>query len=80
MTRLSPAGTCRQACRRALSLVDVRAHAVHRGIATPSLGAMRPAPGRGRQVLLYLNRRGYAPTLLCTAAAGSRPAAAAMRG
>jgi primosomal protein N' (replication factor Y) len=48
-----------------LSLVDMRAHAVHKGIAAPVLQAMRRHLDTGSQVLLYLNRRGYAPTLLC---------------
>jgi primosomal protein N' (replication factor Y) len=30
-------------------------------------------------VLVFINRRGYSPTLACTPAAGSRPAATAMR-
>ncbi len=48
-----------------LALVDMRAHAVHKGIAGPVLQAMRRHLEAGAQVLLYLNRRGYAPTLLC---------------
>jgi primosomal protein N' (replication factor Y) (superfamily II helicase) len=48
-----------------LALIDMRAHAVHKGIATPVLHAMQRHLEAGAQVLLYLNRRGYAPTLLC---------------
>jgi primosomal protein N' (replication factor Y) len=48
-----------------LALIDMRAHAVHKGIATPVLQAMQRHLEAGTQVLLYLNRRGYAPTLLC---------------
>ncbi len=48
-----------------LALVDMRAHAVHKGIAMPVLHAMQRHLEAGTQVLLYLNRRGYAPTLLC---------------
>ncbi len=46
-------------------VVDMRAHAVHKGFAMPLLAAMERHLGDGGQVLLYLNRRGYAPTLLC---------------
>ena len=50
-----------------LALVDMRAHKVHKGIAAPVLLAMRRHLDAGAQVLLFLNRRGYAPTLLCQA-------------
>src|SRR5690606_22752006 len=46
-------------------LVDLPAHAVHKGIAAPVLQAMRRHLDAGSQVLVFLNRRGYAPTLLC---------------
>lgn len=48
-----------------LSLVDLRKHADAQGIATPTLLAMRRHLDAGRQVLLFLNRRGYAPVLFC---------------
>ncbi len=48
-----------------LALIDMRAHAVHKGIAAPVLLAMQRHLDAGTQVLVYLNRRGYAPTLLC---------------
>jgi primosomal protein N' (replication factor Y) len=50
-----------------LHLIDLRRHAATQGIATPTLAAMQRHLGAGRQVLLYLNRRGYAPTLFCPA-------------
>jgi primosomal protein N' (replication factor Y) (superfamily II helicase) len=49
-----------------LTVIDMRAHAVHRGLSMPLLTAMDRHLAAGAQVLLYLNRRGYAPTLLCT--------------
>jgi primosomal protein N' (replication factor Y) len=49
-----------------LTVVDMRAHAVHRGLSAPLLTAMDRHLAMGTQVLLYLNRRGYAPTLLCS--------------
>jgi len=48
-----------------LALIDMRAQAVHKGFAAQTLAAMRAHLERGSQVLLFLNRRGYAPTLLC---------------
>ncbi|HEV8017656.1 MAG TPA: primosomal protein N' [Steroidobacteraceae bacterium] len=50
-----------------LTLVDLRSSAVRSGISTPVvLGIERHLADDG-QVLVFLNRRGYAPTLLCTA-------------
>ncbi len=48
-----------------LALLDLRAQAVHKGLAAQTLVAMRAHLEQGSQVLLFLNRRGYAPTLLC---------------
>jgi primosomal protein N' (replication factor Y) len=50
-----------------LKLVDLRASAERAGLSTPALLAMEQHLGAGGQVLVFLNRRGYAPTLLCTA-------------
>lgn len=47
------------------SLIDLRQHGAAQGIATPVLGAMKNHLENGRQVLLFLNRRGYAPVLFC---------------
>jgi primosomal protein N' (replication factor Y) len=48
-----------------LTIIDLRARAVHKGFAAQTLEAMRAHLERGAQILLFLNRRGYAPTLLC---------------
>jgi primosomal protein N' (replication factor Y) len=48
-----------------MSLIDLRVHEQRHGIATPSALAMARHLGAGGQVLLYLNRRGFAPTLFC---------------
>jgi len=49
-----------------VGVVDLRHHAARDGLAQPVLAAMeRHLADRG-QVLVYLNRRGYAPTLYCT--------------
>jgi len=50
-----------------LALVDLRAHAVHQGLATPVIDAIARHLAASGQVLVFINRRGYAPTLLCTA-------------
>jgi primosomal protein N' (replication factor Y) len=50
-----------------LALVDVRAHTVRQGVSTPVIDAMRRHLSASGQVLVFINRRGYAPTLLCTA-------------
>jgi primosomal protein N' (replication factor Y) len=56
-----------QALAPRLALVDLRAHAPHRGLSTPVIDAMRRHLSAAGQVLIFINRRGYAPTLLCTA-------------
>jgi primosomal protein N' (replication factor Y) (superfamily II helicase) len=56
-----------------LVLVDMRAHAVHKGIAMPLLQTMQRHLEAGAQVLLYLNRRGYAPSLVCQSCSWSAP-------
>jgi len=46
-------------------ILDVRGKAMDEGIALPLLERLAAPLQRGEQVLLFLNRRGYAPTLLC---------------
>jgi len=55
-----------QAAAPAVALIDLRAHAVHAGLAGPVIQAIGRHLDSDGQVLVYLNRRGYAPTLLCT--------------
>ncbi len=50
-----------------LALVDLRAQALRHGLSTFVVEAMRRHLEEGGQVLVFLNRRGYAPTLACTA-------------
>ncbi|HSY09155.1 MAG TPA: primosomal protein N' [Steroidobacteraceae bacterium] len=59
-----------------LGLIDLRVHAVQAGISTPAIDAIRRHLGAAGQVLIFLNRRGYAPTLLCTACGWTAPCAA----
>ena len=50
-----------------LALLDLRTSAMRAGIATPAVLAIERHLADDGQVLVFLNRRGYAPTLLCTA-------------
>ena len=50
-----------------LRLLDLRSEKVTAGLATTSLQAIETHLREEGQVLLYINRRGYAPTLACTA-------------
>jgi primosomal protein N' (replication factor Y) (superfamily II helicase) len=56
-----------QASPPTLKLIDLRGHAVRGGISTPAVLAIERHLAEEGQVLVFLNRRGYAPTLLCTA-------------
>ncbi len=55
------------------AIVDLRMHEERHGIATPSMLAMQRHLAAGGQVLLYLNRRGYAPQLFCPACSWAAP-------
>ncbi|HUO80929.1 MAG TPA: primosomal protein N' [Steroidobacteraceae bacterium] len=57
----------------AMAIVDLRAHAERHGIATPCVLAIRRHLDAGGQVLLYLNRRGFAPTLFCPGCGWAAP-------
>jgi primosomal protein N' (replication factor Y) len=48
-----------------LRLVDLAAHPVTDGLSAPILAAMKRNLADGGQVLVFLNRRGFAPTLIC---------------
>jgi primosomal protein N' (replication factor Y) len=52
-----------------IELVDLRASPPEPGrwLSPPLVAAMRETHGRGEQTLLFLNRRGYAPLVLCRA-------------
>ena len=65
--RLTLARRAAQAQPPTLKLIDLRSHAVRGGLATPAVLAMERHLAEAGQVLVFLNRRGYAPTLLCTA-------------
>jgi primosomal protein N' (replication factor Y) len=66
-TRLVLTRRAAEAVPPRLALIDLRSSAVHAGISTPAIQAIERHLGADGQVLVFLNRRGYAPTLLCTA-------------
>ena len=65
--RLSLPRRAAQAVHPRMAFVDLRVNAVQSGISTPAVQAMQRHLREDGQVLVFLNRRGYAPTLLCTA-------------
>jgi primosomal protein N' (replication factor Y) len=50
-----------------IHIVDLRRHAAPDGLAYPLVAAIERHLQAGGQVMLFLNRRGFAPTLLCPA-------------
>ena len=48
-----------------IQLLDIRGEILHEGFAQASIDAIDDTLGKGNQVLVFLNRRGYAPTLEC---------------
>jgi primosomal protein N' (replication factor Y) (superfamily II helicase) len=48
-----------------LRLVDLTRHQALEGLSRPVIDAMRRHAAEGGQVLVFLNRRGFAPTLIC---------------
>ncbi len=50
-----------------LRLVDLRKHQSSDGLSVPVISAITDNIRRGEQSLVFLNRRGFAPTLICTA-------------
>ncbi len=55
------------------TVVDLRIHEERHGIATPTVMAIERHLASGGQALIYLNRRGYAPTLFCPGCSWSAP-------
>jgi primosomal protein N' (replication factor Y) len=66
-TQLSLPRRAGQAVPPRAAVLDLRDHAVRAGLATPAVEAMQRHLASGGQVLVYINRRGYSPTLACTA-------------
>lgn len=53
------------AAEPAWRVVDLRQQATNGGMSAPALEAIGETLARGEQALVFLNRRGYAPVLLC---------------
>lgn len=66
-TRLSLPRRAGQALPPRAAVIDLREHAARQGISTPAVEAMQRHLADDGQVLVYINRRGYSPTLACTA-------------
>ena len=48
-----------------MRLIDLRTQPTQDGLTEPLISALQRHLGNGAQVLLFLNRRGYAPTIMC---------------
>lgn len=46
-------------------IIDIRNQPLHHGLSTTTLSMMDQTLQQGNQVLVFLNRRGYSPVLLC---------------
>jgi primosomal protein N' (replication factor Y) len=58
-----------------IGLVDLRKHAADQGLSTPAMTAIGQHLDDGGQVIVFLNRRGYAPSLFCNACGWVAPCA-----
>jgi len=57
--RIGPAG------KPKIRVIDLNRHAARQGLSTPLIASITEHLDRGNQVLLFLNRRGFAPVLFC---------------
>ncbi len=48
-----------------IELLDIRRSQLHEGLSQRLLDAMQEPLSKGQQVLIFLNRRGFAPVLMC---------------
>jgi primosomal protein N' (replication factor Y) len=58
-----------------MALVDLRKHASEQGLSQPAMQAIGRHLAAGGQVIVFLNRRGYAPSLFCNACGWVAPCA-----
>ncbi len=49
----------------AIELIDLKQQVLQHGLATRTIDSIRKCLNRGQQVMLFLNRRGFAPALIC---------------
>ncbi|HCW91316.1 MAG TPA: primosomal protein N', partial [Marinobacter sp.] len=48
-----------------IRLLDIRSRPLEGGLARPTLQAIEQTVAQGRQVLVFVNRRGFAPVMMC---------------
>jgi len=48
-----------------LSLLDIRSRPLEGGVSQPAIDAIRQTLDRGQQALVFVNRRGFAPVMMC---------------
>ena len=58
-----------------MTLVDLRGHAAEQGLSQPAIHAIDRHLKAGGQIIVFLNRRGFAPTLFCSACGWVAPCA-----
>ena len=58
-----------------MTLVDLKRHASEQGLSQPAMQAISAHLAAGGQVIVFLNRRGYAPTLFCNSCGWVAPCA-----
>jgi primosomal protein N' (replication factor Y) len=64
-TKLSLPERTGRAGKPRVAVIDLRLHAARDGLSQPALAAIERHLAASGQVLVFLNRRGYAPTLFC---------------
>ena len=75
-TKLSLPERTGRAGKPRVAVIDLRLHAARDGLSQPALAAIERHLDAGNQVLVFLNRRGYAPTLFCPGCAWIAPCTA----
>jgi primosomal protein N' (replication factor Y) len=58
-----------------MSLIDLRRHASDQGLSAPAVSAIAAHLQAGGQVIVFLNRRGFAPSLFCNSCGWVAPCA-----
>jgi primosomal protein N' (replication factor Y) len=58
-----------------MTLIDLRRHAAEQGLSTPAIQAIDQHLKAGGQIIVFLNRRGYAPSLFCNSCGWVAPCA-----
>ena len=49
----------------AIELVDIRRQALHQGLSDEAISAINHTLVEGKQAMVFVNRRGFAPLLIC---------------